>query len=386
MKHRVSFSILEIPLARGNDGRAPDWIHLCPFGKCFDLGNEKEIEVTSAIADKFISRFESTPTKFFIDYRHQTLAGKGPAPAACKVDRMEKRADGVWGHVEQWTPAGRKSVEDGEYNYISPVIAWNRPHRLTGERGPELVMGALTNIPNFPQMKLLAAEALGGLFEETDTEPLVAEAQQRETNEKESEMKKLIEWLKARSVKIADDADEAAALSALEAHVKDVSSRVPAELAKELGKETITVAEAVGAVKALRDAVPETVGIALGDKGITAAEATQRVMKLKSDSPDKDRLSVLEAEVKTFKAEKREARVDQAIKEGRITPADKPTYLSLFEADPALAEKIVAGLPAKGPLANALPVDTQRDGEVTTAEAEVARQLNLKPEQMKAAK
>jgi phage I-like protein len=80
-----------------------------------------------------------------IDYDHATdfAAPKGrPAPAAGWIRELAERDGALWGRVE-WTPHGAKAISSREYRYISPVFQYSPDGTVT-----RLLRAGLTNNPN----------------------------------------------------------------------------------------------------------------------------------------------------------------------------------------------------------------------------------------------
>jgi len=83
-----------------------------------------------------------------IDYEHASLDPPASgAPAAGWMYSFTLENDGIYADVE-WTPKAKEYIKNGEYKYISPVIATGLPDPVTGETVTiELFNAALTNQP-----------------------------------------------------------------------------------------------------------------------------------------------------------------------------------------------------------------------------------------------
>ena len=115
---------------RANDGRpfgVPDW------------------KIDRQIALKLISKANTLKDHLVIDYDHQTLetANNGkPAPAAGWFKKMEwVEGKGLFATDVKWTARAKQFINNGEYRYISPVIAFDK---TTGEV-TQILMAALVN-------------------------------------------------------------------------------------------------------------------------------------------------------------------------------------------------------------------------------------------------
>ncbi len=134
------------------EGR-PAWLHLVPFGEWRGHHSRKVVKVGPAEAATIVANFTRWGIDLVVDYEHQTLTtveNGQPAPAMGWVDQLEARADGVWGHVKEWTAAGGELLDARAYRYLSPVIEFNAPDPVSGEpRGMRVSSAALTNNPFF---------------------------------------------------------------------------------------------------------------------------------------------------------------------------------------------------------------------------------------------
>ena len=94
-----------------------------------------------------------------IDYDHATdfAAPEGrPAPAAGWIRELADRAGALWGRVE-WTPHGAKAITSREYRYISPVFQYAPDGAVT-----RLLRAGLTNNPNL-YLTAISARAVAGM-------------------------------------------------------------------------------------------------------------------------------------------------------------------------------------------------------------------------------
>lgn len=86
-------------------------------------------------------------SRIVIDYEHQSLATQAngkPAPAAGWFKVMEWReGEGLFAVDVEWTEKARAMIQGGEYQYLSPVIAYDRRSGAI----EKVVSAALTNTP-----------------------------------------------------------------------------------------------------------------------------------------------------------------------------------------------------------------------------------------------
>jgi len=126
------------------DGTVPEWLELLPAG---DLvagrdGRTWRNPDPDSVVQQTLALGRDTP----LDWEHATelKAPKGErAPAAAWITELQVRNGAIWGRVA-WTDAGRASVANREYRYISPVFHYHR-ETLVIQR---ITSAGLTNSPN----------------------------------------------------------------------------------------------------------------------------------------------------------------------------------------------------------------------------------------------
>ena len=144
------------------DGKAPEWIHVTPAGPQLngEDGRVFRMPDPGSVARESLLDAEGRHRDRVLDWEHATQR-KGRegerAPAAGWITALQSRADGIWGRVE-WTKEGRRSVEDREYRFVSPVLGL-QPGTLEVR---QIKSVALTNDPNLPATALNRAGAEGG--------------------------------------------------------------------------------------------------------------------------------------------------------------------------------------------------------------------------------
>ena len=181
-------------------GQAPAEFRLMPAGrfKAKDgrpAGLSQGWNLTDALAQKLIDAANRQNDRFLIDYDHQTLHAKdhgGKAPAAGWFSRLEWRpGDGLYALGVEWTASAQAAIDAKEYRYISPVLTYDaKTGDVTG-----LLMAAIVNYPALDGLTDLAAAA-AHYFHLQRIPPMT-------------------ELLKRLG--LPEDADETAALSALDA-------------------------------------------------------------------------------------------------------------------------------------------------------------------------
>lgn len=300
----------ELPLAThaaelvpGADKGAPEWVHLMPFGTWSGGDGRGPYSLAAGQAPAVIAASKRAGGQLLlpIDYDHQLeqpipVAG---APAAGWIVDLAARADGVWGRVE-WTARAAQMIGAREYRFLSPVFR----HTKAGEV-VRLERAGLTNKPNFDLTALASRQA----------QPEV-----RDTMTFDELLKKL-----RAALGLGDDADADKAV----AHAADLAKKQKAS-----GDTMTAIAAAVGAK-------PDA------DLAAAVKAAVEKPDPAKFVSiEDYNKLSQSVAAIQTDRAkEKAAAAVEQAIKDGKLIPAQKDWALAFAARDPADFDKFIAAQP-----------------------------------------
>ena len=240
----------------------PEWLHLVPSGTFrgvdgrgpWRLGDVQTVINASMAAGPLP-----------ICENHATDLGRTtgiPSPARGWIDRMEARADGLWGHVE-WTPTGAQLVTERAYRGTSPVMM-HTPDGVISR----VLRSTLTNVPNLAGLSTLHSQ------QETETDMDIA--------------------VLRTALGLPDNADEAAVLARV----------------RENALSTTAHSQAITAIAA-------AAGVTATDQGglITALQ-TQRASAVSPET-----VVTLQSQLNTLQAErareKAVAFVDGAIKAGK---------------------------------------------------------------------
>ena len=129
---------------------------------------KQKIEITRPMLAEVVANFNKRDTgEVPIDYDHaiELAAGSGDAvPAAGWIKSIDPTPDAqgiLWGSV-QWTPKAAGMIQAGEYKYISPVIDPSIRDNKTGDpQGWTLTSAALTNQPVLQGMPALVLSEAG---------------------------------------------------------------------------------------------------------------------------------------------------------------------------------------------------------------------------------
>lgn len=265
-------------VALGQDGAVPEWVELIPAGAVVAGidGRSWINDQPQGIIDYF-QRLKDHNRDLAFDWDHTSehKAPKGEAsPAAAWGVAMEVRAGGsIWSKVE-WTPRGKESVANREYRYLSPVLIYEKATgRIVG-----ISSVGLTNAPN---IKLQA---------------LNREQTQKPHQEDHHMLKKIL-----AALGLAETADETTALNAV-------------------GKLKTDLATATN-----RAETPDlAMFVPRSDYDAVTLRATNAETKLTEQTRAENDKAINTA-------------IDQALAEGKITPASKDFYVKSCNTEGGLA-------------------------------------------------
>lgn len=368
---RAAHSVL-LPL-----GEPPEWVHLLPLRASFQGRDGRgpyslpDVQAAQAVIDATVAYQAGADLP--IDYDHQLLWSREngqPAPASGWIKQLEARADGLWGRVE-WTPRAAEGLRHREYRYLSPVFMHAQDGFVT-----RLCFAALSNIPNL-ELTALASQLpegeptvnldalfkkLSGLFKlpgDATAEAVAAHAQ------------KLMDGLAvlAKAVGLPNESD----LEKLAAHAQQRLDGIKADLAdlaRAMGAPEGSTKEQLAA-HAQNLAKP-------GERPAGGPPDPSQYVPMSQFNVVNDRLKVLEGERVT-------GLVDEAVKAGKIPPANRDWAMSYASQDEAGFKKMLEGMPsivvpgASGP---AGPPPQGKDG-LTAEDMAICSQLGLSPEEFK---
>ncbi|MGH8013430.1 MAG: phage protease [Candidatus Binataceae bacterium] len=146
--------------ADGNPPELSEWIQLLPAGEFTGRDGRGPYRLSDPEAVVAATRELRMEAGIPIDYDHATdfAAPEGrPAPAAGWIRNLEVRDGAIWGQVE-WTRHGAAAVATLEYRYVSPVFEFSASGDVK-----RLLRAALTNNPN------LYLTAIAARLEAADT-------------------------------------------------------------------------------------------------------------------------------------------------------------------------------------------------------------------------
>lgn len=292
MTHRFTVSLADL-----DTGAERVRIPLCVLGR-FVKGSQR-FSLGMTEVNQMAANFRKRPNgEIVIDYEHASnspeVALGGPVPAAGWLKAIDDRPDAngvLWGEA-QFTDKARQMIAAGEYKYLSPSIVLGARDKQTGEQqGATLISMALTNTPFLDKLPAIALSEAGWVVEGA--------------TEKEKETMAVAKLVLA---------DRAACK--VRAVLEDGTESV-------LSVEGLTPEPKIlrlSDVKRTADGRYDFAGIETGDDVIVASEI--------------------------LRAQQVQAELDEAVKGGKITPAQRPAMEKLALSDlPAFREFVKAQKP-----------------------------------------
>jgi phage I-like protein len=321
----------------------PEWILLLPAGRVELVDRPDSLQLDPESLAVLVQAFRSRGVDLVIDYEHQSLQGR-QAPAAGWIKDLEARSDGLWARVE-WTPQAMEYLRNREYRYFSPVLQLDQETR----QPLALMQVGLTNVPAIKRLPPLVAkwEAAAPPGEEEGA-AVTQQATKKEKIRKGEEVEKL----------------------------KLIMGLPPEAEDQALWVRVLEVWQNLAALLKL----PEE------------ATASQILETAKALQIEVDRLQGVEEELRTQKsrvaAETTARAVEEAMKAGKIAPAQKSWALEYYRQDPGGFQTFVARAPQLVPTRMELKLlqDVQAPGHLLPEELALCRSLNLSPEQYLEAK
>jgi phage I-like protein len=154
------------------DGRASTWIELLPAGVFHGRDGRGPFRLDDPATVIAATLGLEMRAGLPIDYDHATdlAAPQGhPAPAAGWIKTLEARGGAIWGRVE-WTERAAAAIAAREYRYISPVFQFDP----ADGRVTRLLRAGLTNNPNLYLTAIAAANPVAAPQEEGIMEEILS--------------------------------------------------------------------------------------------------------------------------------------------------------------------------------------------------------------------
>ena len=353
----------------------PQWVMLIPAGEFSGRDGRGPFRLADAqcviAATEALGMVAGVP----IDYDHATdfAAPKGrPAPAAGWIRELEQRAGALWGRVE-WTPHGAQAITSREYRYISPVFQYSADGEVT-----RLLRAGLTNNPNL-YLTAISAQAVAGVVSagaDAQPESRPATAVSGDRREGDEAMDMLLQRLREMlGLEHKTSVDEVlAAVRALTQAGDNNNDKDDDHSADEPAQSADCEDDTEADTTQPR---PRTGlhGEALDPARYVAVAQFQRVL---------GELNQLRAERASERAERA---VDDAIKAGKLIPAQRQWAISYCQADFKGFGAFVARQPSafgagfESPATTFTPPPAFATESVLTAtETAICAQLGLNPE------
>lgn len=290
-----------------DNGNVPSWVELIPAGlqvKGVD-GRQWINDQPQTVLNRFTALKEQGRELVF-DFEHSSehKAPKGdPAPATGWGVEMQQRENGsIWVKVN-WTKKGEKAVAEREYRYLSPVLIYEKnSRRIVGIQSV-----GLTNNPNL----------------------LITALNQQNHSE-----------------------------------TTEILMELPKEIASALGLDADdSVESAVTAIKKLKGAVATANNRATNpalDKFVPRADYDVALNQTKEAN---EKLVTIENQGRDSEIE---TAINQALKDGKITPATKDYHVANCQQEGGL-ERFKAFVAASPEIAGASNLDGRKPPEQETA-------------------
>jgi len=341
-----------------SSGKPPEWVQLMPAGAFKPADGRPGWTLPDAQAVIGASLAAAAGGMLPMDYDHALdLAAPqgGRAPAAGWMTALEARADGIWAKVE-WTDAGARAVASREYRFLSPAFLHAKDGTVT-----RILGAALVNRPALPQLPALAAH---------HGEPM---------NEL---LRKLLEALGLPET--ADQTTALAAVSTLKAGTGQLTA-----LCSAAGLEaSATIDQLAATITGLKTAAGQVKAIAAAAGLPEATPAEQVITAVKGlkggASLLEQQVATLAAQVNSLVGDKHTAKVDDAIKAGKFTPAQRGDLLALASANPDLLDRMIASAPViLSPGSTDLGTRQAAEGELTAEQKAVCAAMGLSEDAFK---
>lgn len=283
---------------------APEWVELFPAGPRIEA---RDGRVWTANPAGVLAAFEANNGPLAIDYEHAQahLAPKGEiAPAAGWIVELAERAGSVWGRVE-WTANAARMIAAREYRFLSPDFQYRPDGHISRLNGAALV--------NRPALELTAL------------------SREQTPNPETKDMKAI-----AKALGLAETADEAVILAAIATRDGERTAVCQALKLDPSKSDTPAITAAIGRLA-------EETATALA--AVQASPAAAEVSVLRKELTE-TRTALAAIELASSEKAIDEA-LNNATREGKITPASRETYRAMCATEGGLQrfDNLVKTLP-----------------------------------------
>ena len=299
------------PLSGIDLSGVPEVIRVLPKGHVSSTKGDFEVDDRDIAG--IIQQFKARRLDLVIDYEHQTLSDV-QAPAAGWIKDLYPGEDALMARVE-WTKKGREYIANKEYRYLSPVVLVKK----ADQHAAVFHSAALTNTP-----------AITGMFAIINSDALSIE----EEEEPRMELSALIELL---------GLEEGAAEEDVLKRIKELTQQAAEE--GQGGQEGKEGPAKEGTQLVANKTVLDLLGL---PEDARTEDVTARIMAFKAgDSALQRRGAELEKQAASQKAEEL---VGLAMKDGKLSPAQKEWAVAYALSDPKGFAKFVEKAPVVVPM------------------------------------
>ena len=310
------------PLSGIDLSGVPEVIRVLPKGHVSSTKGDFEVDDRDIAG--IIRQFKARRLDLVIDYEHQTLSDV-QAPAAGWIKDLYPGEDALMARVE-WTKKGREYIANKEYRYLSPVVLVKK----ADQHAAVFHSAALTNTP-----------AITGMFAIINSDALSIE----EEEEPRMELSALIELL---------GLEEGTAEEDVLKRIKELTQQAAEE--GQGGQEGKEGPAKEGTQLVANKTVLDLLGL---PENARTEDVTARIMAFKAgDSVLQQRVAELEKQAASQKAEEL---VGLALKDGKLSPAQKEWAVAYALSDPKGFAKFVEKAPVVVPMGKtAFAVDERK--------------------------
>ncbi|MCB7236159.1 phage protease [Enterocloster bolteae] len=299
------------PLSGIDLSGVPEVIRVLPKGHVSSTKGDFEVDDRDIAG--IIRQFKARRLDLVIDYEHQTLSDV-QAPAAGWIKDLYPGEDALMARVE-WTKKGREYIANKEYRYLSPVVLVKN----ADQHAAVFHSAALTNTP-----------AITGMFAIINSDALSIE----EEEEPRMELSALIELL---------GLEEGTAEEDVLKRIKELTQQAAEE--GQGGQEGKEGPAKEGTQLVANKTVLDLLGL---PEDARTEDVTARIMAFKAgDSVLQRRVAELEKQAASQKAEEL---VGLAMKDGKLSPAQKEWAVAYALSDPKGFAKFVEKAPVVVPM------------------------------------
>lgn len=299
------------PLSGIDLSGVPEVIRVLPKGHVSSTKGDFEVDDRDIAG--IIRQFKARRLDLVIDYEHQTLSDV-QAPAAGWIKDLYPGEDALMARVE-WSKKGREYIANKEYRYLSPVVLVKK----ADQHAAVFHSAALTNTP-----------AITGMFAIINSDALSIE----EEEEPRMELSALIELL---------GLEEGTAEEDVLKRIKELTQQAAEE--GQGGQEGKEGPAKEGTQLVANKTVLDLLGL---PEDARTEDVTARIMAFKAgDSVLQRRVAELEKQAASQKAEEL---VGLAMKDGKLSPAQKEWAVAYALSDPKGFAKFVEKAPVVVPM------------------------------------